>query len=68
MFSLSYKAVKKTANESVQCGGTYFATEESANGYMDILAEEWYILEMNLTEKEYKPRKSVVYATTRSWE
>ncbi len=68
MFSLSYKAVSKTANESVHMLGMWFETEMKANSFMDLIAKDWDILEMNITEKEYKPRKRVVYATTRSWE
>lgn len=51
------------------CLGVIFDSEEKANGYLDLLAERGTILETNLIELEnYKPRESVVYATTRSWE
>ena len=76
MFSLSYK-IEYAIDERYpmsppstgNCLGVLCPTEEYANEMLDLLAKRGTILETNLVElKNYKPRKSVVYATTRSWE
>lgn len=44
-------------------------SEQYANEYLELVAKRGTILEVSLRELEnYTPRKSVVYATTRSWE
>jgi len=69
MFLLSYIASHKAKNESVNMGGLWFDTEVQANNYMDIVAKDWDILEMNIIEKERTPRPSrTIIATSRSWE
>ena len=52
------------------CLGVIFDSEEKVNNYLDLLVKDGStILETNIIElKDYKPRKSYVYATTRSWE
>lgn len=52
------------------CLGIIFDSEEKVNSYLDLLVKDGStILETNIIElKDYKPRKSYVYATTRSWE
>ena len=70
MFSLSYKIQSKSeSNVFGNCLGVLFDTEQKAWSYLDLVEKDNYILEANLKELEnYKPRKSYVYATTRSWE
>lgn len=74
MFSLSY-SVELDTNPlyplSVERSHTTLTvpSEEYANTYLDLVAKRGTILEVSLKELEnYTPRKSVVYATTRSWE
>ena len=51
------------------CLGIIFNSEVEVNEYLDLLATRGTILSTNVIElKDYKPRKSYVYATTRSWE
>lgn len=52
------------------CLGILFNSEESANAFLDLEATRGTILECNLEDitETYKPRKSYIYATTRSWE
>lgn len=69
MFSLSYSSKSKTENWGGQCSGIWFNTEQEAWAYLDLVAVREYILTASLTEdKNYKPRKRLVYATSRSWE
>jgi hypothetical protein len=74
MFSLSY-SVELDTNPlyplSVERSHTTLTvpSEQYANEYLELVAKRGTILEVSLTELEnYTPRKSVVYATTRSWE
>jgi hypothetical protein len=76
MFSLSY-TIEYAIDERYPmsppskgtCLGVICPTEEYANEMLDLLAKRGTILETTLTYlPNYKPRKSVVYATTRSWE
>ena len=75
MFSLSYKVEMNTnplyplSREFSTCLGVLMNTEQDANEYLDLLALQGTILEVELVElKDYKPSNRVVYATTRSWE
>ena len=75
MFSLSYKIEMNTnplyplSREFSTCLGVLMNTEQDANEYLDLLALQGTILEVELVElKDYKPSNRVVYATTRSWE
>ena len=73
-YKLSYRVEYNTnpnyplSREFSTCLGVIFNSEIEANEYLDLLALRGTILETNLEEIEYIPRKSVVYATTRSWE
>jgi hypothetical protein len=74
MFSLSY-SIELDTNPlyplSVERSHTTLTvpSEEYANEYLELVAKRGTILEVSLKELEnYTPRKSVVYATTRSWE
>lgn len=74
MFSLSY-SVELDTNPlyplSVERSHATLTvpSEQYANEYLELVAKRGTILEVSLTELEnYTPRKSVVYATTRSWE
>jgi hypothetical protein len=73
-FKLSYRIEYNTnpqyplSKNFGTCLGVIFNSENEANNYLDLLALQGVILETNLEEIEYTPRKSVVYATTRSWE
>ena len=73
-YKLSYR-VELNTNPNYPLGkefstvlGIIFNSEIEANNYLDLVALKGTILETNLEEIEYTPRKSVVYATTRSWE
>ena len=75
MFSLKYKVEMNTnplyplSREFSTCLGVLMNTEQDANEYLDLLALQGTILEVELVElKDYKPSNRVVYATTRSWE
>mgnify|MGYP000004318440 FL=1 len=75
MFSLKYKMELDTnplyplSREFSTCLGVLMNTEQDANEYLDLLALQGTILEVELVElKDYKPSNRVVYATTRSWE
>lgn len=73
-FKLSYRIEYNTnpqyplSKNFGTCLGVIFNSENEVNNYLDLLALQGVILETNLEEIEYTPRKSVVYATTRSWE
>jgi hypothetical protein len=73
-YKLSYRIEYNTnpayplSREFSTCLGVIFNSEIEANNYLDLLALRGTILETRLDEIEYTPRKSVVYATTRSWE
>ncbi len=57
------------SREFSTCLGVLMNTEQDANEYLDLLALQGTILEVELVElKDYKPSNRVVYATTRSWE
>lgn len=69
-FKLSYKVTTPSGGIG-NCSGILFNTEQNANNYLDLLVSKGEtILECNIEDitETYKPRKSVVYATTRSWE
>ena len=73
-YKLSYRVEHNTnpayplMKEFSTCLGVIFNSEIQANNYLDLVALTGTILETNLEAIEYTPRKSVVYATTRSWE
>ena len=73
-YKLSYRGEQNTnrsyplMKEFSTCLGIIFNSEIEANNYLDLVALRGTILETNLEQIEYTPRKSVVYATTRSWE